>query len=99
MVTPLLGTALEGYDFVRDQFTFVFLPLTTLTTWYVFRRPVFEALSVYVPDVDSHYESALRGGAQIAAPPSDTDFGSREYHVRDLEGHLWTFSSYRPDIR
>ena len=35
-------------------------------------------------------------GAPIASPPQDTDFGSREYHVHDLEGHPWTFGTYLP---
>jgi uncharacterized glyoxalase superfamily protein PhnB len=55
-----------------------------------------QALSVYVDDVDRHFERAQSAGAEITSPPADTDFGSREYHVRDQEGHPWTFSSYRP---
>jgi uncharacterized glyoxalase superfamily protein PhnB len=34
--------------------------------------------------------------AEITSPPLDTDFGSREYHACDLEGHPWTFGTYRP---
>jgi uncharacterized glyoxalase superfamily protein PhnB len=26
----------------------------------------------------------------------DTDYGSREYSVRDPEGHLWSFGTYNP---
>lgn len=55
-----------------------------------------QALSVYVDDLNAHFERARAAGAQITSPPKDTDFGSREYHVRDLEGHLWVFSRYRP---
>ena len=56
-----------------------------------------QALYVYVPDVDEHFERARSAGAEITTPPQDTDFGSREYHVRDPEGHMWTFGSYLPN--
>ena len=56
-----------------------------------------QTLYVYVDDLDGHFERARSAGAEITSPPKDTDFGSREYHVRDLEGHLWTFGTYLPD--
>ena len=56
-----------------------------------------QALCVYVDDVDAHFERARSAGAEIIDPPEDTDFGSREYHTRDLEGHVWTFGTYRPE--
>jgi uncharacterized glyoxalase superfamily protein PhnB len=55
-----------------------------------------QALCVFVAAVDEHYERARAAGAEITTPPLDTDFGSREYHARDLEGHPWTFGSYLP---
>jgi len=56
-----------------------------------------QALYVYVDDLEAHFERARSAGAEITSPIKDTDFGSREYHVRDLEGHLWTFGTYLPD--
>jgi len=56
-----------------------------------------QALYVYVDDLDAHFERARSAGAEITSPPRDTDFGSREYQVRDLEGHFWTFGTYLPD--
>jgi uncharacterized glyoxalase superfamily protein PhnB len=56
-----------------------------------------QGLCVHVDDVDSHFEQARSSGAEILSPPQDTDFGFREYHVRDVEGHPWTFTSYLPD--
>jgi len=56
-----------------------------------------QALCVYVPDVDEHYERARLAGAEISTPPQDMDFGFRGYHVRDPEGHLWTFGTYLPN--
>ncbi len=55
-----------------------------------------QALCVYVRNVDSHYQQALLAGARVPAPPYDTDFGEREYHVLDLEGRPWIFGTYRP---
>ncbi len=56
-----------------------------------------QALYVYVDDLDEHFQQALSAGAEIASPVTDTDFGSRQYHARDLEGHFWTFGTYLPD--
>jgi len=55
-----------------------------------------QMLAVYVEDPDAHFGHAQASGAKILYPPTNTDFGSREYHVADLEGHLWTFGTYRP---
>jgi uncharacterized glyoxalase superfamily protein PhnB len=55
-----------------------------------------QALCVYVRDVDAHFERARLAGAEIESLPKDTDFGSREYFVRDVEGHPWTFGTYLP---
>ena len=55
-----------------------------------------QALYVYVEDLDAHFERARAAGAQIVSPPEETDFGSREYHARDVEGHHWTFGTFLP---
>lgn len=55
-----------------------------------------QMLAVYIEDPDAHFERARIAGARILYPPKDTDFGSREYHVADLEGHPWTFGTFRP---
>ena len=56
-----------------------------------------QALCVYVDDLDAHFKRAQSAAAEITSPPQNTDFGSREYHLRDLEGHPWTFGTYLPD--
>jgi len=56
-----------------------------------------QSLCVYVSDVDEHFEKARSAGAEIVTPLYETDFGAREYHVRDPEGHLWIFGSYNPN--
>jgi uncharacterized glyoxalase superfamily protein PhnB len=57
-----------------------------------------QALCVYVEDLDAHFERARAAGAEILSAIEDTDFGTRGYHARDLEGHLWVFGTYLPNI-
>jgi uncharacterized glyoxalase superfamily protein PhnB len=57
-----------------------------------------QALCVFVEDVDAHFARARAAGVEILSPPEDTEFGAREYHARDLGGHLWVFGTYRPDV-
>jgi uncharacterized glyoxalase superfamily protein PhnB len=54
------------------------------------------ALYVAIEDVDAHCERTRAAGAEIVREPSDTDYGSREYAARDLEGNVWSFGTYRP---
>ena len=51
--------------------------------------------TVYVDNVDLHYERASASGAKIDYPPKDQPYG-REYGVRDLEGHRWWFIARTP---
>ncbi len=46
--------------------------------------------------IDAHYERALAAGAEVVRELHDTDYGSRDYIVRDPEGNLWSFGTYRP---
>lgn len=55
-----------------------------------------DGLYVVVEDVEAHYERAKAAGADIFRPLADTGYGAREYSVRDLEGRLWSFGTYRP---
>lgn len=54
--------------------------------------------SIYVPvsDVDQRYELAKAAGAEILMDLHDTEYGSREFSCRDLEGNLWSFGTYEP---
>ena len=47
-------------------------------------------ISVYVADVDAHYQHAVAAGARIANGLRD-DFPVRAYEALDLEGHRWRF--------
>lgn len=57
-----------------------------------------QGLYVALDNVDAHYEHAVNAGAEIVRRLADTDYGSREYSARDLEGNLWSFGTYRPDV-
>lgn len=52
---------------------------------------------VFVADVEAHHDQAKAAGAEIVRPLQVTEHGSWEYSVRDLEGHLWSFGTYRPE--
>ena len=42
---------------------------------------------------------ALAAGAEIIVGLEDTPYGSREYAARDLEGHVWSFGNYAPELK
>lgn len=54
------------------------------------------AVYMYVEDVDAHYQRAVNAGAEVVRELADTPYGSREYTVRDPEGHVWSFGTYIP---
>ena len=51
---------------------------------------------IAIDDVDGLHERAAAAGGDIAVAPLDTDYGSRDFTVRDPAGHLWSFGTYRP---
>ncbi|HEY8598371.1 MAG TPA: VOC family protein [Thermomicrobiales bacterium] len=57
-----------------------------------------QTIYVYVADLDAHHARAVAAGATITQPLHDTDYGSREYAATDLEGHRWSFGTYRPSL-
>ena len=60
--------------------------------------PASQGVYVAVEDADAHYERAKAAGAEIMREIENTDYGSREYTARDLEGHVWSFGTYRPTV-
>ncbi|MER6532508.1 VOC family protein [Streptomyces sp900105755] len=53
---------------------------------------------IVVDDVDAHHQRAVDHGAEILMPPTDQDYGSRDYMARDVEGNIWSFGTYAPEI-
>ena len=48
-----------------------------------------------VDDVEAHFRHAQESGAHIDYPPTDQDYGLREYGARDPEGGRWYIGSWR----
>ncbi len=46
-------------------------------------------------DVGGLHARVVAAGGDIAVDPLDTDYGSRDFAVRDPAGHLWSFGTYR----
>ncbi|MGH3012866.1 MAG: VOC family protein [Gaiellaceae bacterium] len=59
-------------------------------------RDATQSVYVAVEDADAHCERARAAGAEITRELENTEYGSREYSARDLEGHHWHFGTYRP---
>jgi uncharacterized glyoxalase superfamily protein PhnB len=55
-----------------------------------------QCMYLVVEDPDAHHRRAREAGAEIVRELNETDYGSREYVCRDLEGHLWGFGTYDP---
>jgi uncharacterized glyoxalase superfamily protein PhnB len=49
-----------------------------------------------VNDPDAHFARSEAAGCEIILPLRDEPYGSREYSVKDPEGHAWTFGTYEP---
>jgi len=57
-----------------------------------------QSLTVFVNDVDAHFEKAKAAGAKIVEDLHETEYGERQYGVEDLEGHHWLFSRHVRDV-
>jgi len=55
-------------------------------------------LTVFVDDVDAHYEKTKSAGASVVEELHETIYGERQYGVEDLEGHRWLFSQHARDL-
>ncbi len=51
---------------------------------------------IVVPDADAVYARAKAAGASIVREIQDTDYGSREFTVKDPDGHSWSVGTYDP---
>ncbi|MGH9606049.1 MAG: VOC family protein [Terracidiphilus sp.] len=51
---------------------------------------------IVVPDADEVYARAQSAAAAILRPIQDMDYGSREFTIRDPEGHSWSVGTYDP---
>jgi uncharacterized glyoxalase superfamily protein PhnB len=57
-----------------------------------------QSLTVFVDDVNAHFEKSKSAGAKIIEDLNETMYGERQYGVEDLEGHHWLFSRHARDV-
>jgi uncharacterized glyoxalase superfamily protein PhnB len=48
---------------------------------------------------DALLARATAAGAHLVRPLEDTEYGSRQFSVRDPEGNVWSFGTYRGEPR
>ena len=58
-------------------------------------RPGTTGVYVVTDDPDALFARAVAAGATVIRQVEDTDYGSREFAVRDPEGNRWSFGTYR----
>ena len=61
------------------------------------RLPGNDSVYVVCDDPDALFSRATSAGAEVVRELKDEDYGSRGFSVRDPEGNLWSFGTYRGD--
>ncbi|MGH7836500.1 MAG: VOC family protein, partial [Candidatus Binataceae bacterium] len=56
------------------------------------------SLTVFIEDVEAHYQRAKAAGAKIVEEPNTTEYGEFQYGAEDLEGHHWLFARHARDV-
>ena len=51
---------------------------------------------IVVADADAAHARAVAAGGKIIRPLQNTDYGSREFSVKDPEGYSWSVGTYDP---
>ena len=54
-----------------------------------------DAVYVVTDDPDTLHKRATEAGAELVQELRDEDYGSRGFSVRDPEGNIWSFGTYR----
>jgi uncharacterized glyoxalase superfamily protein PhnB len=57
-----------------------------------------QSVMVRVEDANAHHARAVQHGVEVLRPPTDYPYGERQYTVRDIGGHVWTFSESIADV-
>ena len=57
-----------------------------------------QSLTVFVDDVDAHFQRAKAAGAKIVEEVHETVYGELQYAAEDFEGHHWLFSRHARDL-
>jgi uncharacterized glyoxalase superfamily protein PhnB len=59
------------------------------------RKPGTDSVYVVCDDPDELFARATSAGAEVVRGLADEAYGSRGFTVRDLEGNLWSFGTYK----
>ena len=59
------------------------------------RKPGTASIYVVTDTPDALFDRATAAGAEVVRELKDEDYGSRGFTVRDPEGTLWSFGTYR----
>ena len=57
-----------------------------------------QSLTIFIDDVEQHYERAKAAGAKIVEEPHETEYGEFQFGVQDPEGHRWLFARHARDV-
>jgi uncharacterized glyoxalase superfamily protein PhnB len=58
-------------------------------------KPGMTSIYVVTDAPDAAFQRATAAGAEVVRELKDEDYGSRGFTVRDPEGTLWSFGTYR----
>ena len=77
--------------------TFAAVVFTLATTVQAGQEPRISLTSQAVPMKALLPILAVKTGQPfVSSPPTDLDYGSRDYGARDPEGNRWSFGTYTP---
>ena len=57
-----------------------------------------QSLTIFVEDVEAHFQRAKSAGAKIVEELHETGYGELQYGAEDLDGHHWLFSRHARDV-
>jgi predicted enzyme related to lactoylglutathione lyase len=57
-----------------------------------------QSLTVFVDDLEAHYQRAKAAGAKLLEDLHETEYGELQYAAEDLDGHHWLFSRHARDL-
>ncbi|MGH9510901.1 MAG: VOC family protein [Terriglobales bacterium] len=57
-----------------------------------------QSLTVFVEDVEAHFQRAKLAGAKIVEELNETMYGELQYGAEDLDGHHWLFAKHARDV-
>jgi uncharacterized glyoxalase superfamily protein PhnB len=63
------------------------------------REPGTAGVYAVTDDPEALFARATAAGAEVLRAPEHTDYGSHEFSVKDPDGNIWSFGTYRGEPR